>query len=107
MNLSKSPQPAGASSAGPSRTARCLASASGSSRLEGLGIPSRPTSWPLHCAGNHEPPEGQWEHQPPDLTFTGLSYSRLADRMAARVEAMGVTRGRLVVALPPPGKQLR
>ena len=73
MNLSNSPQAAGTSSAGRPRISFCLASASASLKLAGLGMPSRPTSAPSHWAGNHEPPDGQSEHQPVERTLIGLS----------------------------------
>src|SRR5689334_10108891 len=73
----------------------CRWSASGSLNIDGLGMPATFTSEPSHCAGNHEPPDGQSEHHPLERTLIGLFGSVRASRILSVVDAIGV-------ALKPP-----
>src|SRR3954451_16017269 len=74
-----------------SRILFCWASMSASLKFDGFGIPGTPTRLPDHCAGNHEPPLGQSEHQPLIRMLTGALASDWSVRMLAAVEAIGVT----------------
>src|SRR5919107_5265433 len=98
MNLSNSPQAAATWSEGRLRISFCLASASSSVNMDGFGMPARGANEPSHCAGNHEPPDGQSEHHPLERTLIGLSGSVRASRIFSDVEAIGA-------ALKPPASK--